>query len=94
MVRGIKEIDHKFFMAYTREGTLDTQRVKAFDCLIDLGALRNQALARYCNGVRGKPKVLEILGANTEVLGAKVAGSKMPGAKPASTTIKDRGDVT
>jgi transcription initiation factor TFIID subunit 2 len=47
MVRGIKEIDHKVFMAYTREGTLDTLRVKAFDCLIDLGALRNQALAPY-----------------------------------------------
>jgi hypothetical protein len=56
MVRGIKEIDHKVFMAYTREGTLDTLRVKALDCLIDLGALRNQALAPYicyvCDGQR------------------------------------------
>jgi hypothetical protein len=44
---------------------------------------------RDCNGVWGKPKVLQIPGANTEVL-----GSKMLGAKPALTTIKDRDDIT
>jgi len=47
MLRGIKEVDYKLFMAYTREGTLDSLRVKAFDCLIDLDALRNRALAPF-----------------------------------------------
>jgi len=40
-------------MAYTREDTLDTLRVRAFDCLIDLGALKNAALASYICYVMG-----------------------------------------
>lgn len=47
MLRGIKSADYKLFMAYARDGTLDTLRVKAFDCLVDLGGLRNRALAPY-----------------------------------------------
>jgi transcription initiation factor TFIID subunit 2 len=40
-------------MAYTREDTLDTLRVRAFDCLIDLGALQNAALASYICYIMG-----------------------------------------
>lgn len=47
MLKGIKDVDNKVFMAYTREGTLDTLRVKAFDCMVDLGALRIPNLAPY-----------------------------------------------
>ncbi|KAA8893277.1 hypothetical protein FN846DRAFT_547784 [Sphaerosporella brunnea] len=53
MLKGIKDLDYRVFMAYTREGTLDTLRVKAFDCLIDLGALRNPNLAPYICYVMG-----------------------------------------
>jgi len=54
MLKGIKDIDYKVFMAYAREGTLDTLRVKAFDCLVELGALRHPALAPYICYVMGR----------------------------------------
>jgi transcription initiation factor TFIID subunit 2 len=50
---GIKSVDHRLFMTYTREGTLETLRLKAFDSLIDLGALRIPPLAQYICHVMG-----------------------------------------
>ena len=52
-MKGIKDADYKLFMAYTREDTLDTLRVRAFNCLIDLGALKNAALASYICYIMG-----------------------------------------
>jgi transcription initiation factor TFIID subunit 2 len=54
MLKNILNVDFKLFMAYTREGTLDTLRATAFDCLIDLGALRNRALANYICFIMGR----------------------------------------
>jgi hypothetical protein len=48
-----------------------------------------------CNGVRGKPKVLEIPGARTEILGANNGcGCKDTGCKACVDDYKRRGDVT
>jgi hypothetical protein len=48
-----------------------------------------------CNGVRGKPKVLEIPGANTEILGANNGcGCKDTGCKACVDDYKRRGVVT
>lgn len=50
---GVKHAKMELFMSYTREGTLDTLRAKAFDCMVDLGALRNPALVEYMCKVMG-----------------------------------------
>jgi hypothetical protein len=55
-----------------------------------------------CNGVRGKPKVLEIPGAETEIPGARTeilgasngCGCKDTGCKACVDDYKRRGDVT
>ena len=47
MKKGIKDLDLRIFLAYTREDTLPTLRVKAFGCLVDLGALRDNVLGPY-----------------------------------------------
>lgn len=47
MLRGIKNIDYQFFLAYVRENTLDTLRSKAFECMIDLGGLKVRQLVGY-----------------------------------------------
>ena len=52
----IMESDLTEFLAYTREGTSDTLRLKAFECLVDLGALRNRAILHYiCNVIGTDP---------------------------------------
>jgi hypothetical protein len=51
-----------------------------------------KAAERNCNGVRGKPKVLEIYRVqDAEIPGAKMLGGKMLGAKTEATTIKGAG---
>lgn len=50
---GVKNAKMELFMSYTREGTLDTLRAKAFDCMVDLGALRNPTLMEYMCKVIG-----------------------------------------
>lgn len=50
---GVKNAKMELFMSYTREGTLDTLRAKAFDCMVDLSALRNPALMEYICKVIG-----------------------------------------
>ncbi|KAL7273994.1 Transcription initiation factor TFIID subunit 2 [Rhizina undulata] len=50
---GVKDLDLRMVLAYTREGTQEALRVKAFECLIDLGALQQAPLARYICGVMG-----------------------------------------
>lgn len=50
---GVKHAKMELFMSYTREGTLDTLRAKAFDCMVDLGALQNPALVEYMCKVIG-----------------------------------------
>lgn len=44
---GVKAPDYRLFLSYAREGTLDTLRIKAFDCLLDLGAIHIPALEEY-----------------------------------------------
>jgi hypothetical protein len=65
-----------------------------------VGELREWANVRvnlhrdFCNGVRGKPKVLEIPGAKTEILGANNGcGCKDTGCKACVDDYKRRGDV-
>ncbi|KAI5798933.1 hypothetical protein EDC01DRAFT_743499 [Geopyxis carbonaria] len=54
-LRNVIDLDFKTFMPYTREGTLDTVRAKAFDCMIDLGALHEKPpLVRYICYTMGK----------------------------------------
>lgn len=54
-MRGVIDLDFKTFMPYTREGTLDTVRAKAFDCMIDLGALHEKPpLVRFICYTMGK----------------------------------------
>jgi hypothetical protein len=59
-------------------------------CRWPVARLRSQCrcFSHRCNGGTGEPKVLEIPGANTEILGAKLLGAKIVGAKTASATIK------
>lgn len=69
-------------MSYTREGTLETLRAKAFDCMVDLGALRNPTLVEYICKVMGtdpSPYMRRrVYGALTKGLGMiAVGGNKL-----------------
>jgi len=44
---GIKDKDPKFFLSYTREGTLDSLRAKCFECLVELGAMHQPGFVKY-----------------------------------------------
>ncbi|TGZ83661.1 hypothetical protein EX30DRAFT_88447 [Ascodesmis nigricans] len=50
---GVQKLDLRIFMPYVREGTLDTLRVKAFDCLVELGAFKHPVLLKLICKVMG-----------------------------------------
>ncbi|PWW73325.1 hypothetical protein C7212DRAFT_359477 [Tuber magnatum] len=53
ILSGIKDKDPKFFLSYTREGTLDSLRAKCFECLVELGAMHQPGFVKYMAKVMG-----------------------------------------
>lgn len=87
---GVKHARMELFMSYTREGTLDTLRAKAFDCMVDLGALRNPALVEYMCKVIGTDPSAYI---RKRVYGAFVKGLGMIAVGDDKSKARDSSDM-
>lgn len=53
---GVNQPDLSIFLPYARDGTLDTLRVKAIECLVDLGGLKNPAILKLICGIMSYDK--------------------------------------
>lgn len=87
---GVKDAKMELFMSYTREGTLETLRAKAFDCMIDLGALRTPVLIEYICKVIGTDPSAYI---RKRVYSALVKGLGMVATGDDKSKVKDEPDM-